>query len=175
MMSTALLIIDVQEAMFAYPDMKLYDEEGVLERISSLLDKARLAGIPVIYIQHTEEEGEFVKGTPTWEISRRITPQAGEKVIEKTTPDSFHLTGLQEELERLGVTELVICGMQTDYCVNATSRHAHSLGYRGVLVQDAHSTFDDGGFSGEEIVKQHNRDLGSGCVTLRSEQEVTFR
>nr|WP_235441458.1 isochorismatase family protein [Paenibacillus sp. IHB B 3415] len=79
MMSAALLIIDVQEAMFAYPDMKLYDEEGVLERISSLLDKARLAGIPVIYIQHTEEEGEFVKGIPTWEISSRIAPQAGRR------------------------------------------------------------------------------------------------
>ncbi|AIQ58907.1 cysteine hydrolase family protein [Paenibacillus borealis] len=175
MMSTALLIIDVQEAMFSYPDMKLYDEAGVLERISSLLDKARSAGIPVIYIQHTEEEGEFVKGTPTWEISSRITPQAGEKVIGKTTPDSFHLTGLQGELERLGATDLVICGMQTDYCVNATSRRAHSLGYSSVLVKDAHSTFDNNNLTGEEIVKQHNDALGSGLVTLRSEEEVTFR
>ncbi|MEK3671148.1 cysteine hydrolase family protein [Paenibacillus sp. FSL R10-2771] len=175
MMSTALLIIDVQEAMFAYPDMKLFDEEGVLERISSLLDKARLAGVPVIYIQHTEEEGEFVKGIPTWEISSRIAPQAGETIIEKTTPDSFHLTGLQEELERLGVTELIICGMQTDYCVNATSRRAHSLGYSSVLVKDAHSTFDDNHLTGEEIVKQHNDALGSGIAALRSEQEVTFR
>lgn len=174
MMTTALLIIDVQEAMFSYPDMKLYDEEGVVERIGSLLHKARKAGIPVLFIQHTEEEGEFVKGTPTWEINSRIAPQAGEKVIEKTTPDSFHLTGLQEELEQLGVTDLVLCGMQTDYCVNATSRRAASLGYSTVLVQDAHSTFEDGRQSGEEIVKQHNQDLGSGFVTLRAEQEVVF-
>lgn len=174
-MSEALLIIDVQEAMFSFPDMKLYDEEGVMERISSLLHKARSAGIPVIYIQHTEEEGEFVKGTPTWEINSRIAPQPGDKVIEKTTPDSFHLTGLQEELERLDVTGLVICGMQTDYCVNATSRRASSLGYSSVLVKDAHSTFDDNGLSGEEIVKQHNEVLGSGIVTLRAEQEVSFQ
>ena len=173
-MTTALLIIDVQEAMFAYPDMNLYDAEGVLERISALLSKARSAGIPVIYIQHTEEEGEFVKGTPTWEINSRIAPQAGETVIEKTTPDSFHLTGLQNELQRRGITDLIICGMQTDYCVNATSRAAHDLGYPSILVKDAHSTFDEGGLSGEEIVKQHNQVLGSGIVTLRSEQEVTF-
>ena len=174
-MSEALLIIDVQEAMFSYPDMKLYDEKGVLARIRSLLDKARHTGIPVIFIQHTEEAGEFVKGTPTWEINSRIAPQPGEKIFEKTTPDSFHLTGLQEELERLGVTKLVICGMQTDYCVNATSRRAHSLGYSSVLVKDAHSTFDDGGLTGEEIVKQHNDTLGSEFVTLRFEQEVTFQ
>lgn len=58
--STALLIIDVQEAMFSYPDQKLYDEEGVMERIISLQNKARVAGTPIVYIQHTEDE-EYIK------------------------------------------------------------------------------------------------------------------
>ncbi|WNS45087.1 cysteine hydrolase family protein [Paenibacillus sp. MMS20-IR301] len=173
-MTTALLVIDVQEAMFSYPGMSLYEGEQVLERIASLIAKARSAGTPVIYIQHTEDEGEFVKGTPAWEINSHIAPLAGERVIEKTTPDSFHLTGLQPELERLGVNELYLCGMQTDYCVNATSRRASALGYSTVLVKDAHSTFDNDTHSGEEIVNQHNQDLGSGIVTLRAEQEISF-
>ncbi|AIQ52984.1 MULTISPECIES: cysteine hydrolase family protein [Paenibacillus] len=172
-MTTALLIIDVQEAMFSYPGMSLYDGEQVMDRIVALLGKARSAGVPVVYIQHTEDE-EYTKGLPTWEISSRITPQDGESVVEKPTWDAFHRTTLHEELQRLGVTGLVICGMQTEFCLDTTCRRAYSMGYSNILVQDAHSTFDNANFSGEEIVRHHNGVLGGRFASLRKADEIVF-
>lgn len=171
--STALLIIDVQEAMFSYPDLKLHDEEGVMERIISLLHKARLAGVPIVYVQHTDDE-EYTKGLPTWEISHRITPQDGEVIVEKPTWDAFHRTELQEKLQKLGITNLVICGMQSEFCLDTTIRRAYSMGYSSVLVRDAHSTFDNGDLKAEDIVKHHNAVLGGRFAHLRAESEVQF-
>ncbi|MBW4080529.1 cysteine hydrolase family protein [Paenibacillus sp. S150] len=171
--STALVIIDVQEAMFSYPGMKLHDEEGVTGRIVSLLHKARSSGTPVVYIQHTEDE-EYTRGTPTWEISSHAAPREGELIVEKPTWDAFHRTRLHDELQRLGITDLVICGMQSEFCVDTTCRRAYSLGYNSVLVEDAHSTFDNAGLSGAEIVRHHNSVLGGRVVRLRKEQEVVF-
>ncbi|SET29284.1 cysteine hydrolase family protein [Paenibacillus sp. NFR01] len=174
-MTTALLIIDVQEAMFAYPGMEPYDKEGVIGRIQSLLTKARTSGTPVIYIQHTEDgDSEFAKGTPTWEINHLIAPQEGETVIEKSVCDSFHHTTLDEELKRRGITELVICGMQSDYCVDTTTRRAFTMGYRPILVADAHSTFDNGILSAGDIVKHHNLVLEGSFAVLKPESEVEF-
>lgn len=173
-MTTALLIIDVQEAMFS-ADQKLHDEAGVMERIISLLNKARSAGSPVVFIQHTDDEDEeYRKGLPTWQISSRITPKEEEPVVEKPTWDAFHRTRLHEELQRLSVTDLVICGMQSEFCLDTTTRRAYSMGYSSVLVQDAHSTFDNGNLSGEEIVRHHNSVLGGRFALLRQEQEVVF-
>ncbi len=171
--STALVIIDVQEAMFSYPDMKLHDEEGVMDRILFLLHKARSSGTPVVYIQHTEDQ-EYTKGTPTWEISRRIAPRAEELIVEKPTWDAFHLTPLHTELQQRRITGLVICGMQSEFCVDSTIRRAFSLGYSSVLVEDAHSTFDNGNLSGGQIVKHHNSVLGGRFAKLRKAREVEF-
>lgn len=172
-MTKALLIIDVQEAMFSYPGMSLFDGEQVMDRIVSLLYKARSAGAPVVYIQHTEDE-EYTRGLPTWEISSRITPREGEAVVEKPTWDAFHRTVLHEELQRQGITELVICGMQTEFCLDTTCRRAYSMGYRNILVQDAHSTFDNGNLSGEEIVRHHNGVLGGRFARLQRAEEIGF-
>lgn len=171
--STALLIIDVQEAMFSYPGLKLYDEKGVMDRIISLQHKARTAGIPIIYIQHTDDE-EYTRGIPTWEISHRITPLEGEIIVEKPTWDAFHRTVLQDELQKLGVTDLVICGMQSEFCLDTTIRRAYSIGYSSVLVKDAHSTFDNGDLSSKDIVKHHNAVLGGRFAQLQAESEVQF-
>lgn len=170
---TALLIIDVQEAMFSYPNEKLYDEAGTMDRIVSLLNKARNAEAPVVYIQHTSEE-EYTKGLDTWQISNRITPREGEFVVEKPTWDAFHLTELNDVLQKLGVTNLIIAGMQTEFCLDTTCRRAYSMGYSSVLVEDAHSTFDQPDMPSKQIIQYHNRLLGGRFVTLKKENEVQF-
>lgn len=171
--STALVIIDVQEAMYSYPDMKLHEEEEVTGRIVSLLHKARAAGVPVVYIQHTEDQ-EYTKGTPTWQISHHVTPLEGELIVEKPTWDAFHRTNLHEKLQELGITNLVICGMQSEFCLDTTIRRAFSMGYSSVLVEDAHTTFDNESLSGGEIVKHHNSIMGGRFAKLRKEQGVEF-
>jgi nicotinamidase-related amidase len=171
--ATALLLIDVQEAMFSYPGAELYDGQGVMDRIVSLLHKARSAGTPVVYIQHTEDE-EFTGDSPTWQISARIKPQEHELIVEKPSWDAFHRTNLHESLQQKGIKKLIIAGMQTEFCVDTTTRCAYSLGYECVLVQDAHSTFDTALLSGGDIVSHHNSVLGGRVAALRRESEIQF-
>ncbi|MNM98258.1 Streptothricin hydrolase [compost metagenome] len=79
--------------------------------------------------------------------------------MRKTTGDSFYQTNLQKLLPKEDFERLVICGLQTDYCVNATVRQALKLGYDVVLAGDAHSTVDNGNLTAEDIIAEHNKDL----------------
>ncbi|TFE27818.1 cysteine hydrolase family protein [Cohnella luojiensis] len=172
---TALLIVDVQKAMFSY-DSRLFDEELVMDNIEMLLSKARASNVPVIFIQHTSHEAgdEFLEGSQTWDIHPRIQPFESEPVIQKFTCDSFHETTLDEELRNRNIRKLVIAGMQTEFCIDTTSRRAFSLGYEGTLVKDAHSTFDSKNLSAAQIVEHHNYILGGGFVRLKATKDIEF-
>lgn len=172
---TALLVIDVQVAMFSDESAVLYNEDKVLDNIYNLLQKARLTNTPVVFIQHTsEEDDEFGKGKPTWSIHPRIAPLENEKIVEKKTWDSFYKTELNDVLKQQGITNLVIVGMQTEFCLDTTCRRAFSMGYDNVLVKDAHSTFDGKVLKASQIVEHHNSVLGGRFVKLMSTDEIEF-
>jgi len=158
MKNTALLIIDVQIAMFSAED-PLYNGGQVLANIQRVLETARNIYMPVVFIQHTEDE-EYTKGAPTWEICREIYPLRHEKVVEKSSWDAFHQTNLQSVLQEMHIQNLIIAGMQSEFCVDTTCRRAFSMGYGSILVEDAHTTFDCDFMTGEQIVKHENRVLG---------------
>lgn len=172
---TALLIVDVQVAMFSYENEVLYNGEQVLENICVLLQKARSTNTPVIFIQHTgSDDDEFGRGKPTWQIHPRIEPLESEQIVEKRTWDSFHNTVLDEVLKQQGIRQLVIAGMQTEFCMDTTCRRAFSMGYENILVQDAHSTFDGKVLKASQIVQHHNSVLGGRFVKLKTTQEIDF-
>jgi len=171
MENTALLIIDVQVAMFSYENVSLHNEDKVLTNIKQILETARKVNMPVIFIQHTADE-EYTKGSPTWEIYSKIEPTNNEIVIEKSTRDSFHQTNLQTVLQELGVENLIIVGMQTEFCVDTTCRSASSKGFNSILVKDAHSTFDCEFLTGEQIINHHNRILDAKVVQLKTTIEI---
>lgn len=152
---TALLIIDAQKFLIEHA----FQGQALVERIEKLATRARGLQIPVLYIQHCESEGEFAIGTPTWQIHHGIPPQAGEPVIRKSACDSFFETTLHDELEARGIRHLVIVGLQTEYCIDTTSRRAVTLGYNVTLVADCHSTFDSPVLSAEQIIAHHNKVL----------------
>ncbi|MCM3127449.1 cysteine hydrolase family protein [Paenibacillus provencensis] len=172
--STALMIIDVQNAMFSYPDLSLHNGEQVLSNIQRLLQKAREDGLPVIYIQHTSQtDDEYSEGTPTWYIHPSIAPQPNEWVVRKSSWDAFYQTELLAKLQKLNIQKLVICGMQTEFCLDTTSRCAYSLGYHhNVLVSDAHSTFDSKVLPAADIIKHHNQMLGGRFVQLIKTEDI---
>jgi nicotinamidase-related amidase len=171
----ALLIIDVQVIMFEGEEGAVYNADKVLNNICTLLENARLSKMPVIFIQHTDKEGELQKGKTTWKLHPSLKPQENEKVIEKTSWDSFYNTGLQEELKRQGIEKLIIAGMQTEFCLDTTCRRAFSMGYyNNILVKDAHSTFDGEILKAEQIIKHHNNVLGGRFVQLKDTDEVEF-
>ena len=113
MNQTALLMIDVQNCMFN-PAEPVYNSEMLLTNLTALIDRARAAETPVIYIQHCGPAGApHAPGTPGWEIHPAIAPHAGELIVQKTTPDSFYQTTLKDELTTQGIEKLVIAGIQT--------------------------------------------------------------
>ncbi|TCP25595.1 nicotinamidase-related amidase [Scopulibacillus darangshiensis] len=171
MEKTALLVIDVQNAMFDESG-PIYDGEQLLKNLQELIHKARTAGVPVFFVQHNDEE--FVTGTPAWEIHPSIAPNEEEVVIQKETPDSFHETDLHEKLQAEQIQNLVIAGNATDYCVDTTTRRAFSLGFHVTLVKDAHRTWDSNTLSAKQIIDHHNEVLGNAFADLKETREVEF-
>jgi nicotinamidase-related amidase len=133
---SALVVIDVQNNVVA----DTYDRDGVVGRIASLIARAKAEGVPVIWIQHEDEE--LVRDSEDWQIVSEIRPSDGEIVIAKKFNDSFADTSLRETLDRLGVGHLVITGAATDWCVRATTIRALVEGFDMTLVEDAHTTGD---------------------------------
>ena len=154
-MTTALLIIDVQHGLCTGEEAA-FDIDRIVERINAIGAKARTVGAPVILIQHEEDSGSLQFGADGWQLARGLATLPGDLRVRKTTPDSFHQTELHRLLEDRGITKLVICGLQSDCCVDATVRGALALGYDVVLVGDAHSTMDSRGLSAEQIIADHN-------------------
>ncbi len=153
---TALLVIDAQIGVVG----EAYQRDEVLENINLLLERARSNGTPVIYVQHDAPKGSPMEpGGPAWPIHPAIAPRPGEPVVRKESPDSFHHTRLQEELEARGITRLVITGGQTQYCVDTTARRAVAQGYDVLLAGDAHTTDDSETIPAEKIIAFYNETL----------------
>ncbi len=172
MTDKALLVIDVQVAMFDEP---VYRGEELLEKLGGLIAQARAANLPVLYVQHCSgPEEPLVPGTRGWQIHPAIAPLAGDPIIQKYHADSFFETTLQEQLTRLGVKQLIVTGMQTEFCVDTTSRRAYSLGYDVTLVADAHSTFDSAILPAEQIVAHHNSVLSGGFARVQPAEQIQF-
>ncbi|MFT4413820.1 cysteine hydrolase family protein [Fredinandcohnia humi] len=152
----ALVIIDVQNGMFIKGN-EVFNGDELLAKLNSLLTKARSSNIPVLYVQHNEGVGEPLEtGTEGWEIHPHISPQKDEVIIQKTTPDSFLNTTLDENLKKRGIDHLYITGIQTELCVDTTCRRALSMGYNVTLLSDVHSTWDSDGLSAQQIINHHN-------------------
>lgn len=155
-MKSALIIIDVQKAMFLEEE-KLYNEMKVLEHIKEILKVGRSKKMPIIYIQHTETDGPFKEGELSWAIHDDIKPDINDLVIQKTSLDSFYKTPLNSKLTEMGIDTLFIAGMQTEFCVDTTLRNAFSRGYINYVFKDGHTTFDNAVITGEQIVKHHSQ------------------
>ncbi|MGE7852061.1 cysteine hydrolase family protein [Bacillus paramycoides] len=168
-MKKALIVIDVQAGMYT-AGMPVHNGEKLLETLQELIQECRSNSILVIYVQHNgPEDHPLEKGTDGWKVHAAIAPQEGDSIVEKTTPDSFNKTNLNEVLQEKGIEHVIISGMQTQYCVDTTTRRAFSEGYKVTLVSDAHSTFDTDVLRAEDIVKHHNVVLGSfaDVITLK--------
>jgi nicotinamidase-related amidase len=176
---TALLIIDVQVAMFD-EDPPPYRHEDVLANIRDVIDKARAARTPVIYVQHDHDTYEPMKhDAPGWQIHPAITPLPGERIIHKKACDSFYGTPLRSELDALGITDLVVAGLQTEMCVDTTCRRAISLDYDVTLVADGHATWDANGLTAAQIVAHTNKTLANMAhptrgITAKPAAEIAF-
>ena len=127
---TALVLIDIQDFYFPGGRVPLVNPEAASEKAAALLKLFRSQGLEVIHVQHGG-------GTP---IHKNVTPLPGEKVITKRDANSFNGTDLLNYLTTMKIKRLVICGMQTHMCVEATTRAAYDLGFKCIVVDDACAT-----------------------------------
>ena len=139
-MSRGLLIIDIQRDYFpggAYP---LVAPEAAAEQAAGVLSAFRASGEPVIHLRHVwdAEDAAFMRpGTEGVEIHPSVAPQEGEPVLDKAEPNGFLGTALDDELRARGIDELVVAGMMSSMCVDATVRAAADKGFTVTVVQDA--------------------------------------
>ncbi|TSA00023.1 MAG: cysteine hydrolase [Rhodocyclaceae bacterium] len=139
-MSLALVLIDIQNDYFPGGAMTLEASVAAGLCAGQLLTACRERKIPVVHIQHLSTRpgaSFFVPDSVGAELHACVAPIAGEMVIRKNFPNSFRNTGLLEVLQRLGIKELLICGMMTNMCIDATVRAAADLGFRCRLAHDA--------------------------------------
>jgi nicotinamidase-related amidase len=175
-MKAALLIIDVQIGLVELMPVEL--REKVLANIAALLVHARSSKTTVLYVQHDGAEGHPLEGdTPGWGIHPSVLPQRGEAIVRKRASDSFFETTLGGELDAAGITNLIVAGGMTEYCIDTTCRRAISLGYEVMLVSDGHLSRDSSVLSAAQIVAHHNLILdgfaaGSHAVHVMPTKEV---
>lgn len=134
--NTALMVIDVQNGVVE----GAHERDAVVANIDALVDKARRERVPVVWVQHSDEQ--LVRGSDDWQIVPELTPGDGEPLVEKSYGDSFEDTTLETVLSGLGVGRLVVAGAQTDACIRSTLHGAVVRGYDATLVSDAHTTED---------------------------------
>ena len=134
--NTALLVIDVQNGVVA----DAHQRDAVVANISTLVDEAREERVPIVWVQHSDEQLE--KGSEAWAYVPELVRRESEPLVHKSFGDSFEDTDLEEVLATAGVGRLVVTGAQTDACIRSTIHGAFARGYDVTLVSDAHTTED---------------------------------
>ena len=153
-MKDALLIIDMQEGCFKTPR---FDRTGTAERINTLSESYRKHSRPVIFVQHNgTKEGYLYPGTGDFEIIKELTVRTDDYFIEKQANDSFYRTKLEKLLNDLNIDTLVIAGLATDFCVNATVHSALVKDFNLIIASDCHTTADKVQIKAEDIIEYHN-------------------
>lgn len=133
---SAVVVIDVQEGVMAGAVRR----DEVIATIGGLVERARAASVPVVWVQHASDE--LVEGSDAWRYVAELVPGEDEPLVHKRYGDAFEDTTLEPELARLGVGRVVVTGAQSDACIRSTLHGAFARGYDTVLVGDAHTTED---------------------------------
>ncbi|WP_326565801.1 isochorismatase family protein [Amycolatopsis rhabdoformis] len=168
-MVPVLLLIDVQHNMLLPPE-PVPAAATVAPAIAAVLARARAAGASVIHVRNNgTDDDPDVPGTPGWELIHDVLP--GEPVVDKSTPDSFADTPLSTLLPP--GAPLVVAGLQSDFCVRATTLEALRRGHAVTLVTDAHATYD-GSVPAAEASAAVAAELASAGASLAPSEVVHF-
>lgn len=175
---SALVVVDVQVGVVR----EAWDARRVIGNVARTVERARSAGAPVIWVQHSDEQ--LALGSPEWQWVPELTPGTNEPLLHKQFNSSFESTTLEDELAKLGVSHVVLAGAATNWCIRATAYGALDRGYDLTLVQDAHTTetmalADGSKIEAETVVQELNIAMkwlsypGRKCSTAEAER-VSF-
>lgn len=149
-----LLVIDIQKGI---ADDELYAFDTFKERTVAIIDKCRKKNVEVIYVQHDDGPGSgFSVGDEDFEIADFVAPKEGEKVFYKTINSCFGNKELADYLASTGKKELMIIGLQTNFCIDASIKSAYERGYKVIIPEGTNSTFDNDYMTGETTYNYYN-------------------
>ena len=152
-----LIIVDMQTALIG---AEPYNMAVVIENIKALLNACRKRQIPVIYIQHDGGSGdELEHGSTGWTICKEIAPLPNDKIIEKQYNSAFRKTGLREYLDEIEAKNIILCGMQTEYCLDATCKVAFEYDYKVTIPQSTTTTFNNDFTSGKDLTEYYENQI----------------
>ncbi len=154
MSDVVLLVVDVQTLLVqSHP----YHEQAVIRNIKQLIAGCRNKGIEVIYVRHDGGIGdEMERGTDAWQIYNEIKPENEDKIFEKEYNSAFLHTGLKDYLDSKKIKAIILVGMQTEYCIDATCKAALEHGYQVIIPEETNTTFDNEYLSGEQLYEYYN-------------------
>lgn len=155
-----LLVIDVQKEI---TNEMLYQVDAVLATIQRLIAAARANGVEVIYVRHDDGAGQaLTKGAAGFEIATALMPAPQEKVFDKRVNSPFRQTGLLSYLQEKGERELVVTGLQTEYCIDATVKTAFEHGFTVLVPALGNTTVDNAFMTGEASYRYYNQWMWPG-------------
>ena len=148
-MKAALIIVDVQTGV-AVKD--IYNREQVLGNIADLLAFCRDLQLDIIYIRHDDgPESDLTIGSDAWQIVPLLKPAPGEMIFDKKYNSMFYKTAVRGYLSDRGIDTILLTGLQTEYCIDASCKAGFEHGYRVIIPEDTTSTHDNGTFSGRQL------------------------
>ena len=154
-MKTALLVIDVQQALVDEHPARM---DEFLLNIGMLIGAAHQGKTEVIYVRHDGGAGDSLAfGSTGWHLERSLSPRADERIFDKRFRSAFLKTGLQKYLQEREITRLIICGMQTEYCITTSVTVAFELGFEVLIPSGATTTYSNPFISGEKLVNYYER------------------
>ncbi|AGX43464.1 cysteine hydrolase family protein [Clostridium saccharobutylicum] len=163
-----LLVIDTQNLI---TNEKLYKFDTFVSNVKEIINKARKNNIEVIYVRHDDGEGsELTKGTDGFEIYEEFQPINGEKIFDKNVNSAFKGTGLLEYLRKKDEKEIIIVGLQTDYCFDATIKCGFEHGFHMIVPAYSNTTVNNKFMSAEQSYRYHNEFMWNGryaeCISF---------
>lgn len=164
-----LLVIDIQKGI---TDERLYNFEEFISNTKNIIEAARNKGVEIIYVQHDDGLGTgFSIGDEEFEIATEVAPIGGEKIFYKTVNSSFGNKELAAYLEEKEESQLIIVGLQTNFCIDATIKSAFDRGYEVIIPAGCNSTFDNEYMSAEATYQYYNQMMWperfGKCVTVK--------
>jgi nicotinamidase-related amidase len=152
--SVKLIVIDIQKGI---TDERLYDFDGFIKNVTSIIDAARKNNVEIIYVQHDDGPGTgFSFGDKDFEIADQVAPKENEKIFIKTINSCFGNNDLANYLRESKEKDLMIVGLQTNFCVDASVKSAFERGYKVIVPKGTNSTFDNDYMDRETTYKYYN-------------------
>lgn len=163
-----LLVVDTQKLI---TNKNLYQFDLFESRVKELIKQARNHHIEVIYVRHDDGLGsELTKGTEGFEIYDGFKPNEGELIFDKTVNSAFYGTGLLEYLREKKEDTIIVVGLQTDYCIDATIKCGFEHGFKMIVPAHTNSTFDNNYMSAKTTYQYYNELIWNGryaqCVSF---------